>query len=359
MPDLIRLLHGNPMGLKKMVIEFRAYWQKKIKPVSEEGSSAQEPSKLNTSQLDTSMDVETGDKTEKAGLDDSKIDTVDNFEISKRQLEKKIMAIAVREKRQGSKYKSWYVKPEILQQCEMEEPALPNSWEYVSVKAPTWALEKTATPKVEEQALASVKVPPSVPKIMQFAQPMSPAQIQALGNIAGKEKKKDEGVNTGTSSETTDVENMEATETTPLKNVVVPPDQRTIKSMFSPVAKKSVLKTAKKSSPKTPANDKKAKTPTAKDKKAKTPTAKDKKAKTPTAKDKTALNPSTPKGEAKVTPNKPSTPLGKDTKGPAVLQTMLSSPELMKASSSPDKSGPMEQSSTSEEPMDVEIICLD
>lgn len=128
-------------------------------------------------EVDENVDAPTtspGDKTEANRASQLQ------FAISKRQLEKKITEIAGREKRPDVKCTCWYVKDEILKQFGQEDIKLPNSWEYVLIKAPTWALSSKGTPKPDDTGIAtSGRATPTIPSIKQFAQAMSPAQIQA------------------------------------------------------------------------------------------------------------------------------------------------------------------------------------
>ena len=209
MPDLIKLLHGNPSGIKKLIKEFRMFWKLKTAPedsktVPSEDNNITASASNTESQIqddikqivpvpdETGMEVDENtevpntppnDKTE---TDTNKTDSQAGFSISIRQLELKIPAVAVREKRSDVKITCWYVKDEVLKQYGMEDIKLPNTWEYVHVKAPLWASANKATPKTDEttankSAPSSGRATPTIPNIMQFAQTMSPAQIQAQG----------------------------------------------------------------------------------------------------------------------------------------------------------------------------------
>ena len=396
MPDLIRLLHGNPSGLKKLVKEFNMYWKKKNNPGMEESSVA-----LDSSKLDMSMEVDK--KTDKDSsildtsisktLNDSKIESSDEFSISKRQLEMKMTAIAVREKRADLKKICWYVNADKLKQYSMEDIKLPNTWEYVCIKEPKWAVEKVITPKVEDVAAKESPVPVKpAQSIMQFAQPMTLTEIQAQ---AAAKAMKEAPVNQPEKSYVappTDSQND-----TPGKSIG--PDQKTIKDMFSPAARKSLncVKSANttgaKLTPTKPAVTEKTKitlTPISKAavsneaspdiiNKASTPVRGVViKTSTPVRE---VTKPSTPVREV----TKPLTPLRevirssmqvkgvikpstqvkevtpvKDTHnspGLNVLKNVLTSPELM--TTSPKQAPAVNNQGTSEEPMDVEIIMID
>ena len=85
MPDLIKLLQGNSMGLMKLTNQFRRFWTAKC---------------LNKGDI-TDADVE------------------DTCQISKRQLERKIQAIATKERR-GDKLR-WYVHRHVLSSYGLED----------------------------------------------------------------------------------------------------------------------------------------------------------------------------------------------------------------------------------------------
>ncbi|XP_045215837.2 chromatin assembly factor 1 subunit A-A-like [Mercenaria mercenaria] len=365
MQDLIRLVHGNPVGIKNLIKEFRMFWKKKTNPASTEDPAN---STLDSSKLDISMEVD--DKAEKSetpkpevtetpkSLNESKMEGQEEFAISKRQLEMKIPSIAVREKRSDHKKICWYVKDEILKQYDMTDIKLPNTWEYVCIKQPTWAQDKAPTPKVEDVSAAST-TGRAVPNIMQFAQPMSPSQIQALGPVIKE---------TGKTSEiiaVTEKEPEGSSTLTPGK-VAAPADQRRIKDMFSPAARKTGGNKSNKNggSPKligilsSPNFQPSPGTKLSIDNIA------------------TKLSGSPkPSGEGsdksgmkllddalKQSEVSPETSVGKKTpnalRTKSVLQSMLSSPELMK----PKSAGKIEEKSESEvkeQPMDVDIIVLD
>ena len=135
MPYLIQLVHGNTIGIKKLVKEFRLFWKQKNNPkpidnISDEMAMEvdvqESPNK--TATFDESL---TEDKIN-AEVDLNETQEADNvFAISKRQLEMKITAIATREKRQDRKI-CWFVHDSILEQYGCQGISLPNSWQYVS-----------------------------------------------------------------------------------------------------------------------------------------------------------------------------------------------------------------------------------
>ncbi|XP_071082873.1 chromatin assembly factor 1 subunit A-like [Haliotis cracherodii] len=210
MPDLIRLLHGNLIGIKKLIKEFRLYWKKKTsgslgeadgdnmdvdESVTDKNASVLEGSCTEEKNTQVSaVDVNSGGGG--GGEEDNK-DTSDGFGMSKRQLEMKIMSIALRERRPNFKKVCWYVKEEVLKQYDIEEPALPNAWQYVSkglikVKNEEAAGRKTPN-NLAESFTDSVSVimkeepaaeeaeakplPKDQPSIMQFAKKMQPSEL--------------------------------------------------------------------------------------------------------------------------------------------------------------------------------------
>lgn len=167
MPDLVKLVHGSLSGIKKIIKEFRVYWKQKTT-----GVSIQE-------QTNTSMEVEEEEDDEKkTKMEETKAEQsltendIDDYSISKRQLEIKIMAIAVREKRQGYKKICWYVHGNILKQYNLENISLHNSWEYVT------KINKPVVPPKEKVKQEEMTTPGrKTPTILQFVQPMSPSQL--------------------------------------------------------------------------------------------------------------------------------------------------------------------------------------
>ncbi|XP_071169913.1 chromatin assembly factor 1 subunit A-like isoform X3 [Mytilus edulis] len=239
MPDLIRLVHGNLMGIKKLIQEFRLFWKSKT-------TGEQEP----TGTADMSMEV---DNTENKAMDTSlsqenvtnvsitaETETdVANCAISKRQLEIKITAIAVREKRADFKKICWYVHDDILKQYNCEGLPIPSAWESLTKPAKT-----PGKVKPEETTPSGRKTP--VPSITQFARPMSPSTIaaqhaaaQAKILAAQAEKKKEITVKEPEKMETSDTPNETVT-----LNKKVPVDQRKLtdfkKAFTSPQCKKRV-----------------------------------------------------------------------------------------------------------------------
>lgn len=230
MPDLIRLIHGNLMGIKRLVREFRIFWKSKT-------SEEQVSSNVN----DASMEVDESDiKMSDNNLPQEILNKSLNLEndametdcsISKRQLELKITAIAVREKRAVFKKFCWYVSDEILKQYNCEGLPVPSAWESLSQPAKT-----PAKPKPEEPSTTTPGRKTPVPSITQFARPMSPSTIaaqhataQAKLLAAQIEKKKELEAAVAEKKEAEKMEISEAVENTitPQKeNKKVPVDQR-------------------------------------------------------------------------------------------------------------------------------------
>ncbi|XP_062575727.1 chromatin assembly factor 1 subunit A-like [Saccostrea cucullata] len=195
MPDLIRLVHGNLAGIKKLVKEFRLYWKHKtnekqmeVNEKSEEKMEVEEsvkkPDESKTVNLDES-DAKEGPETKPNS------ESEDEFSISKRQLEMKITSIATREKRDSYKKICWYVNDSVLEQYNLKDLPVPSAWEFISQPKKT-----PIKPKVEEQINAGRKTP--TVSITQFARPMSPSALQAqfaaanAAALANKQKQADE-----------------------------------------------------------------------------------------------------------------------------------------------------------------------
>lgn len=128
MPDLIKFIHGNRAGIKKLVIEFQMFWNSKNSDVVSKASQGE------TAKPESNVDSTPGTPAEK--MDSSKQTSTpntsinesdapeENFIISKRQLDKKITTIAVREKRSDFPKICWYVHPEMLKQYGLENLTL-------------------------------------------------------------------------------------------------------------------------------------------------------------------------------------------------------------------------------------------
>lgn len=334
------------------------YWKKKTNPSVHTDEPAN--STLDSSKLDISMEVD--ENTDKPKTDitgtpkstsENKPESQDEFSISKRQLEMKIPAIATREKRADHKKVCWYVKEEILKQYDMVDIKLPNSWEYVCIKEPTWAQDKGTTPKVEEPA--NVQVLPTgraTPNIMQFAQPMSPSQIQAQGltNKNTPNKPSDTAV-------VIEIPPEAAPLLTPGKPAL-PADQRSIKDIFSPTAKKAVNNISNKNLA-SPALSKALSSPALNKVSPQVKNTSNEAEVTECHKLKEVIAKTSNCQQSGIEPENQGekiTPKASSTK--SVLQSMLSSPELMKPQSS-SRPEDLKETEEKEEPMDIDIIVLD
>ena len=259
MPDLIRLVHGNPVGVKKLIREFRMYWKLKTsgdtaktsapsdknesvtddQPKSQEDESESPLNVPNDTSMEVDGNAEAPNTPPNDKADSEKTENQHDFAISKTQLEAKIKEIAIRDKRNDDKVPSWYVKDNVLKEYGQENLKLPNSWEYIEIKAPTWASTNKATPKIEDAgtnkpAATSGRATPTIPSITQFTQAMSPAQIQAKQALASPSTSKPvvkmdpKPVDQIMDSEMTESKKENQAEEKP----ALPKDQNTIMSFF-------------------------------------------------------------------------------------------------------------------------------
>lgn len=175
MPDLIRLVHGNIAGIKSLCREFKEFWKRK-----HTGSS---PVVVQKSPVPTKMDatMATGQATETSKLpkEDSENGTAisqtfsplfrsaEDYEISKRQLEKKISKIAVRDKRDGYSKICWYVHNHILKEFSMEASPVPSTWKFITKKPTDPNKSRTSSPVVtaESSQLQTVVSEPATGKV--------------------------------------------------------------------------------------------------------------------------------------------------------------------------------------------------
>ena len=110
MPDLIRLVHESPAGLKRLIKTFRMHWGARVMAEQEE-SKADDPSM-------TSAQPSEVPKTPKTPQSQPNYESTSG--ISKRQLEMKITKIAEKESRVTSSKPLWYVHDSVLRQYGME-----------------------------------------------------------------------------------------------------------------------------------------------------------------------------------------------------------------------------------------------
>ncbi len=129
MPDLVRFVHKSYMGMTKIIRQFRAHWGAKVR-----GTEHQDPAK-DSNAADVSMATNGGvaghktnpsqgvmattPKRAKPQTDFAALEFASG--ISKRQLERKVQAIAVKEIRPPSNKPLYYVHAEILQEYGFDE----------------------------------------------------------------------------------------------------------------------------------------------------------------------------------------------------------------------------------------------
>ena len=195
MPDLIRLVHGNLAGIKKIVKEFRLYWKRKTTGKQTEGEKDTEENMEVDEEAATSENLKPVDAA--VSKEDSEGKSVPDpvaevdFSISKRQLEIKITSIATREKRDSYKKICWYVNDSVLDQYGLKDLPVPSAWEFITQPKKT-----PIKPKPEEPVISGRKTP--TVSITQFARPMSPSAIQAqfaaanAAALANKQKQTEE-----------------------------------------------------------------------------------------------------------------------------------------------------------------------
>lgn len=125
MPDLIRLVHKNSMGLGRLIKTFRMHWGSKVMATSAANSDPLGIRERSTSPTDnvtksttTSAEVSPFCKPKTPGGSNSEIENASG--ISKRQLEKKIQSIAVKEVRQPNSRQLWYVHDAVLEKYSID-----------------------------------------------------------------------------------------------------------------------------------------------------------------------------------------------------------------------------------------------
>lgn len=218
MPDLIRMVHGNLAGIKKLVKEFRTYWDMKtgLKPADKVEDISMEVDK-DESEAQCKDEPKEDLSNEKSGDTPVTETNVDNFSISKRQMELKITSIAVREKREGFKKVCWYVNDTILQQFSLQDLAVPSAWEFVTKPFKTPNKQKT-----EESPVTPVGRKTPTVSITQFARPMSPSAIAAQNAAIMANLKQQQNAKQSETKMETDSDQKDTSK--PITN-----DQRTIK----------------------------------------------------------------------------------------------------------------------------------
>lgn len=326
--------------------EFRMYWKKKTNTGVAEASKGI----LDCTKLETSLEVDDKatvlDTSVSKSSNDSKVESQDEFPISKRQLEIKIPSIAVREKRPEHKKICWYVHAEVLKQYNMEDIKLPNTWEYVYAKQPKWAEEKVNkgddTNTAAKVCTTNTAAKPEA-SIMQFAQPMTLSQIQAQAQAAVSGAKEAQVTQEAVQTPVEVITKPEGQVVTPGKAV-----KRSIMDMFSSAAKKPlnhVKSTEDVPSTSTPqllsdSTENIGHMDTVCDAESKKIATEDDSDEEHTTKNANLAN----KDEGLRS-------------GYTGLRAMLTSPELMRTSPKPDPV--TKDNEANEEPMDVDIIVLD
>ena len=158
--DLVKLVHGNTSGIQKLMREFRAFWRQK-----QNGTR------------DSQDDDDTNIATDGQGKAKSTENLDSNIElISKRQLEIKIKAIAIYEKRDAYRKSCWYVNNEYLEKYKLNDLPIPTQWKYVTKTGKPVPEKAPTTPKTPVTKVVNV-VSKSSPSIAQFAVPQSPDSI--------------------------------------------------------------------------------------------------------------------------------------------------------------------------------------
>lgn len=114
MSDLIRFIHKNPMGMNKIIKTFRTHWG----AVKMEDTPVKDTLLPDIPNQELERIVSTP-KTTKTPLQFQEYEN--SCGISKRQLEKKVQVIAVKEYRTPINRPAWYVHQEILRQYGLDQ----------------------------------------------------------------------------------------------------------------------------------------------------------------------------------------------------------------------------------------------
>ena len=119
MPDLIRFIHKNPIGINRITRVFRTHWGAKMSQSSSENPprSPVQPTPNPTIQAADKLDV-----TPKGTRNPAQFQEFESLSgISQRQMDRKIKAIAVKEVRLPIMKPVWYVHSSILKQHGLEQ----------------------------------------------------------------------------------------------------------------------------------------------------------------------------------------------------------------------------------------------
>lgn len=145
MPDLIRFIHKSSMGMSRIIKTFRTHWGAKSSTGSPDVKTplSKLPNQLNT----ISTPSRTDSTTPKGTKTSSPFQEYESASgISKRQLEKKIQAIAIKEVRAPVFRPVWYVHEEVLKQYGLDlenfTALVPNGSPTLSAKS----VDHTHTP---------------------------------------------------------------------------------------------------------------------------------------------------------------------------------------------------------------------
>lgn len=119
MPDLIRLIHKSAFGVNKIIKTFRMHWGAKI-------SASDSPLKVPPLKVPPARSPSQTNSTPCPSTDTTpkNVDYESMARISKRQLEKKIQAIAVKETRPPIPRQVWYVHGTVLKQYGLSEEGI-------------------------------------------------------------------------------------------------------------------------------------------------------------------------------------------------------------------------------------------
>ena len=151
MPDLIRFIHKSATGVNKMMKTFRTHWGAKISASNSplKVPPSRSPSRANPTPCPL---IDTTPKN---------VDYESLSRISKRQLEKKIQAIAVKETRAPIHRQVWYVHSAILKQYGFNEeditPLLPEGDGSPNLTARPIGIKSSVTPVTPNNRTAKRK----------------------------------------------------------------------------------------------------------------------------------------------------------------------------------------------------------
>lgn len=141
-PDLIRLMHKSSIGVSRIIKTFRMHWgaKKLTPPPSNQTTPTKVPKELDTM---TSPKTLAG----RSPPDNSNSNSLENASgISKRQVEKKIHEIAVKEYRSFSSHRSvWYVHEAVMEKYNIDPD---NVTPFISFSSPQSKINSTDPPKI-------------------------------------------------------------------------------------------------------------------------------------------------------------------------------------------------------------------